>query len=205
MVGITLAKELIFTGGILEKTVTSLSFSEGFVYHTLSLSVCLLSGRRVGGQTALEMGLVNRAVEQNQTGDAAYREALSLAREILPQVRIQTHFLLSATAQILMHPSSSSRQQSALPPCFSSAYLSPLFILPFSLSFPGLSFPPSPSPLFLSLQASVAPYFFHSVSDAHSWRGQSGSQVEKRTTNSTTQTRAHTHINRHMLVLVRIE
>ncbi|XP_041790984.1 enoyl-CoA hydratase domain-containing protein 2, mitochondrial [Chelmon rostratus] len=55
MVGITLAKELIFTG------------------------------RRVGGQTALEMGLVNRAVEQNQTGDAAYREALRLAREILPQ------------------------------------------------------------------------------------------------------------------------
>ncbi|TKS74780.1 Enoyl-CoA hydratase domain-containing protein 2, mitochondrial [Collichthys lucidus] len=55
MVGITLAKELIFTG------------------------------RRVGGQTALEMGLVNRAVEQNETGDAAYREALSLAREILPQ------------------------------------------------------------------------------------------------------------------------
>ncbi|KAM7410272.1 hypothetical protein PAMA_001625 [Pampus argenteus] len=58
MVGMTLAKELIFTG------------------------------RRVGGQTALEMGLVNRAVEQNQTGDAAYREALSLAREILPQAPI---------------------------------------------------------------------------------------------------------------------
>ncbi|XP_068174819.1 enoyl-CoA hydratase domain-containing protein 2, mitochondrial isoform X2 [Antennarius striatus] len=55
MVGVTLAKELIFTG------------------------------KRVGGQTALEMGLVNRAVEQNPTGDAAYREALSLAREILPQ------------------------------------------------------------------------------------------------------------------------
>lgn len=58
MVGITLAKELIFTG------------------------------RCVGGQTALEMGLVNRAVEQNQSGDAAYREALSLAREILPQAPI---------------------------------------------------------------------------------------------------------------------
>uniref|UniRef100_A0A3Q3VPD4 Uncharacterized protein n=1 Tax=Mola mola TaxID=94237 RepID=A0A3Q3VPD4_MOLML len=58
MVGVTLAKELIFTG------------------------------RRVGGQTALEMGLVNRAVEQNQTGDAAYREALSLAREILPQAPV---------------------------------------------------------------------------------------------------------------------
>ncbi|CAK6974884.1 enoyl-CoA hydratase domain-containing protein 2%2C mitochondrial [Scomber scombrus] len=58
MVGMTLAKELIFTG------------------------------RRVGGQAALEMGLVNKAVEQNQTGDAAYREALSLAREILPQAPI---------------------------------------------------------------------------------------------------------------------
>uniref|UniRef100_A0A1A8L0N7 Enoyl CoA hydratase domain containing 2 n=1 Tax=Nothobranchius pienaari TaxID=704102 RepID=A0A1A8L0N7_9TELE len=58
MVGPTLAKELIFTG------------------------------RRVGGQTALEMGLVNRAVEQNQTGDAAYREALALAREILPQAPV---------------------------------------------------------------------------------------------------------------------
>ncbi|XP_043984952.1 enoyl-CoA hydratase domain-containing protein 2, mitochondrial isoform X1 [Gambusia affinis] len=55
MVGVTLAKELIFTG------------------------------RRVGGQAALELGLVNRAVEQNQSGDAAYKEALTLAREILPQ------------------------------------------------------------------------------------------------------------------------
>ncbi|AWP11312.1 putative enoyl-CoA hydratase domain-containing protein 2 mitochondrial isoform 3 [Scophthalmus maximus] len=58
MVGITRAKELIFTG------------------------------KCVGGQAALEMGLVNRAVEQNHTGDAAYREALSLAREILPQAPI---------------------------------------------------------------------------------------------------------------------
>ncbi|KAK2907653.1 enoyl-CoA hydratase domain-containing protein 2, mitochondrial [Channa argus] len=58
LVGMTLAKELIFTG------------------------------KRVGGKTALEMGLLNRAVEQNQTGDAAYREALSLAREILPQAPV---------------------------------------------------------------------------------------------------------------------
>lgn len=93
MVGITLAKELIFTGGVNRNVdmldVGWLSFRMGFVYPSHSL--CLLSGKRVGGQTALEMGLVNRAVAQIQTGDAAYREALSLAREILPQVRTQTH------------------------------------------------------------------------------------------------------------------
>ncbi|KAM8888767.1 enoyl-CoA hydratase domain-containing protein 2, mitochondrial isoform 1-T1 [Synchiropus picturatus] len=58
MVGLTKAKELIFTG------------------------------RRFGGQVALEMGLVNSAVKQNQTQDAAYREAICLAREILPQAPI---------------------------------------------------------------------------------------------------------------------
>ncbi|XP_037325449.2 enoyl-CoA hydratase domain-containing protein 2, mitochondrial isoform X2 [Pungitius pungitius] len=57
-VGLSLAKELIFTG------------------------------RRIGGQAALGIGLVNRAIEQNQSGDAAYREALVLAREILPQAPI---------------------------------------------------------------------------------------------------------------------
>ncbi|XP_061681952.1 enoyl-CoA hydratase domain-containing protein 2, mitochondrial [Syngnathoides biaculeatus] len=57
-VGLALAKELIFTG------------------------------RRVGGQVAAEMGLVNRAVRQDQTGEAAYAEALALAREILPQAPI---------------------------------------------------------------------------------------------------------------------
>ena len=80
----------IGTGGLL--------CSEGFcASHTLSL----LSGKRVGGQAALEMGLVNRAVEQNQTGDAAYREALSLAREILPQVRIHArmHSRVSMTSE----------------------------------------------------------------------------------------------------------
>uniref|UniRef100_A0A8C5AH60 Enoyl CoA hydratase domain containing 2 n=1 Tax=Gadus morhua TaxID=8049 RepID=A0A8C5AH60_GADMO len=58
LVGISLAKELIFTG------------------------------RRVGGQAALGLGLVNQATEQNQTGDAAYTEALVLAREILPQAPV---------------------------------------------------------------------------------------------------------------------
>ncbi|XP_026160682.1 enoyl-CoA hydratase domain-containing protein 2, mitochondrial isoform X2 [Mastacembelus armatus] len=67
VVGITRAKELIFTG------------------------------KRVGGQTALEMGLINRAVEQNQTGDAAYREALCLAREILPQASVVPYFFHSSS------------------------------------------------------------------------------------------------------------
>lgn len=54
LIGAALAKELIFTGGILD------------------------------GQQARDIGLVNRAVPQNKQGDAAYQEALTIAREILP-------------------------------------------------------------------------------------------------------------------------
>lgn len=57
----------------------------------------IFTGRRVGGEQALHLGLVNRAVTQNQSGDAAYSEALDLAREILPQVG-QT----DAQAQLLL-------------------------------------------------------------------------------------------------------
>uniref|UniRef100_A0A8B9BI39 Enoyl-CoA hydratase domain containing 2 n=1 Tax=Anser brachyrhynchus TaxID=132585 RepID=A0A8B9BI39_9AVES len=55
-VGVGLAKELIFTG------------------------------RQIDGQEAFSMGLVNHAVPQNEEGDAAYQRALTLAKEILPQV-----------------------------------------------------------------------------------------------------------------------
>lgn len=159
----TLAKELIFTGGF-TKTLTHgiLVVQRGLLCDSLFLS--LLSGRRVGGQAALEMGLVNRGVEQNQTGDAAYREALSLAREILPQVR--THTLLhSATAQILMHPCTSGQGTCSLtssllppppnPPFFSTTpSLLPVLLLS-SATFPSLSFSLSPGlcrSVFLSLR-----------------------------------------------------
>jgi len=53
-VGLAKAKELIYTGKILD------------------------------GAEANEIGLVNRVVEQNKEGDAAYHKALELAEEILP-------------------------------------------------------------------------------------------------------------------------
>ncbi|XP_062522269.1 methylglutaconyl-CoA hydratase, mitochondrial-like [Corticium candelabrum] len=55
LIGISKAKELIFTGRILN------------------------------GIEANNVGLVNQVVEQNQSGNAAYEEAIKLAEEILPQ------------------------------------------------------------------------------------------------------------------------
>lgn len=88
MVGVTLAKELIFTGDGETELQTSQQIQRVW-WSNAVVRLCVFSGRRVGGQAALELGLVNRAVEQNQSGDAAYKEALTLAREILPQVRSQ--------------------------------------------------------------------------------------------------------------------
>ncbi|XP_018600429.1 methylglutaconyl-CoA hydratase, mitochondrial isoform X2 [Scleropages formosus] len=45
----------------------------------------IFAGRVVDGAQAKELGLVNHVVEQNNSGDAAYRRALDLAREFLPQ------------------------------------------------------------------------------------------------------------------------
>ncbi|XP_073200998.1 methylglutaconyl-CoA hydratase, mitochondrial isoform X3 [Lepidochelys kempii] len=55
MIGVSLAKELIF------------------------------SARIVDGKEAKSIGLVSHVVEQNESGDAAYRRALALAQEFLPQ------------------------------------------------------------------------------------------------------------------------
>lgn len=170
--------------------------------RSFSLSVCLLSGKRVGGQTALEMGLVNRAVEQTEAGDAAYREALGLAREILPQVRAQTRRpSSSAAAQILMHPSSGPRTcPSSLPllcflVCLFSLFLSllswcflPTFTLLFLLS--SLLFRP------LSLYISFTPVQMPAVGRARvavKWR--SGPQIAA---HPHTHTHGQTHTNRSL-------
>ncbi|XP_048833379.1 enoyl-CoA hydratase domain-containing protein 2, mitochondrial [Brienomyrus brachyistius] len=56
----------------------------------------MFTGQRVTGERALQLGLVNRVAEQNEAGDAAYREALQLAREILPQAPIAQRMVKEA-------------------------------------------------------------------------------------------------------------
>ena len=45
----------------------------------------IFSARVLDGQEAKSVGLISHVLEQNQEGDAAYRKALDLAREVLPQ------------------------------------------------------------------------------------------------------------------------
>ncbi|XP_033092696.1 methylglutaconyl-CoA hydratase, mitochondrial isoform X4 [Trachypithecus francoisi] len=45
----------------------------------------IFSARVLDGQEAKAVGLISHVLEQNQEGDAAYRKALDLAREFLPQ------------------------------------------------------------------------------------------------------------------------
>ena len=45
----------------------------------------IFSARVLDGQEAKSVGLISCVPEQNQEGDAAYRKALDLAREVLPQ------------------------------------------------------------------------------------------------------------------------
>lgn len=143
---------------------------------SLSLSVCLFSGRRVGGQTALEMGLVNRAVEQNQTGDAAYREALTLAREILPQVRMQTHTIpLPQLRDRCIPPHSFS--------CRPRTWSSPSLLLCFPVCLFTFCFSPflvfsSPPPPSLSLLSSVSSGLCRSVFLSLQFRWQSSGEMD---------------------------
>ncbi|NXE25861.1 AUHM protein, partial [Ardeotis kori] len=45
----------------------------------------IFAARVVDGEEAKSMGLISHVVEQNEAGDAAYRRALALAKEFLPQ------------------------------------------------------------------------------------------------------------------------
>ncbi|XP_072848484.2 methylglutaconyl-CoA hydratase, mitochondrial isoform X2 [Pogona vitticeps] len=45
----------------------------------------IFSARVIDGEEAKSIGLISHVVEQNEAGDAAYRRALALAREFLPQ------------------------------------------------------------------------------------------------------------------------
>ncbi|KAL1267043.1 hypothetical protein QQF64_002718, partial [Cirrhinus molitorella] len=56
--------------------------------RTVGVSVAkelIFAARALSGDEAKSLGLVNHAVEQNKSGDAAYLRALDLAREIIPQ------------------------------------------------------------------------------------------------------------------------
>ena len=45
----------------------------------------IFTGKMISGTEAAEIGLADYAVEQNEAGDAAYQRALTLAEKILPR------------------------------------------------------------------------------------------------------------------------
>lgn len=55
----------------------------------------IFSARVLDGQEAKAVGLISHVLEQNQEGDAAYKKALDLAREFLPQVFLITFLFFS--------------------------------------------------------------------------------------------------------------
>jgi methylglutaconyl-CoA hydratase len=74
LVGVSKAKELIYTGLILLMK----SRNKNFVF----------SGRILDGQQAYDIRLVNEVVKQNEQLDAAYKRSLEIAREIVQQVAL---------------------------------------------------------------------------------------------------------------------
>uniref|UniRef100_A0A8C6A4M6 Uncharacterized protein n=1 Tax=Marmota marmota marmota TaxID=9994 RepID=A0A8C6A4M6_MARMA len=58
----------------------------------------IFSARVLDGQEAKAVGLISHVLEQNQEGDAAYRKALGLAREFLPQVLVTRVDLVTGLA-----------------------------------------------------------------------------------------------------------
>ncbi|KAK2519156.1 Auh [Columba livia] len=101
---------MVFPIGVLKFSWSELHFStdNGMFQHCLKLWRCfhsstggtqrlprtigvslakelIFSARIVDGKEAKSIGLISHVVEQNEAGDAAYRRALALAREFLPQ------------------------------------------------------------------------------------------------------------------------
>lgn len=81
--------------------VFSLSYSAGGTQRlprAIGMSLAkelIFSARVLDGQEAKAVGLISHVLEQNQEGDAAYKKALDLAREFLPQVFLITFIFLS--------------------------------------------------------------------------------------------------------------
>ncbi|XP_075405871.1 methylglutaconyl-CoA hydratase, mitochondrial isoform X2 [Tenrec ecaudatus] len=63
----------------------------------------IFSARVLDGQEAKAIGLISHVLEQNKEGDAAYKKALDLAREFLPQNCCKFHLFHSPNPVISQH------------------------------------------------------------------------------------------------------